>query len=76
VVHPGAIVVTDVVFDGPCDGAFVAALPRDVMATGSARWVFRKQVSAGTWPVDADEVFVVGGTDGARCDISWAARAR
>lgn len=76
VVHAGAVVVTDVVFDGPCEGAFAGALPRAVLATSSARWVLRKQVGGGTWPVDADEVFVVGGADGTRCDISWAARAR
>lgn len=42
VARTGAAVVTDVIFDGTCDGAFVAAFPRDVMATSSARWVFRK----------------------------------
>jgi hypothetical protein len=75
-VHAGGIVVTDIVFEGKCDGAFVGAFPRGVWVTSSARWTLRRQVSAGAWNVEPDEIFAVGGPDGARCDVSWAARTR
>lgn len=67
--------VTDVVFEGQCDGAFVGAFPRGVWVTSSARWTLRRQVSGSTWTVEPDEVFAVGGPEGARCEVSWAARA-
>jgi hypothetical protein len=72
----GGLVVTDVVFDGECSGAFVAALPWNVLATNSARWVLRKPVAGGTWPIEPDESLVIGGSDATKCDVTWAARAR
>ena len=71
-VHP----VTDIVFDGKCEGAFAAAMPRGIFATTSARWTLRRQVFAGAWTVETDEVFVVGSPVGEKCDVSWAARAK
>lgn len=75
-VGSGGLVVTDVVFEGDCKGAFVGAFPRAAWTTSSARWVLRRQVGAGAWNVEPDEVFLIGGPEGTACDVSWAARTR